>query len=99
MKNLFPRQKTLYSYKAVDALIDELVPQGWEWISFSEGTLGRGDGVLLSPDDRHYSFEYREVYLNEWSSAHTIRRFSKVSARIQAEIDRVMWAEEEADVA
>ena len=79
--------KKLYSYKAIEQFYNEkLAPLGYEWFQLREGTLGIGDAVLISPDEKHYNFVVREVYLNEWSSAHTIRRCSKISKALEREM-------------
>lgn len=82
--------QSLYTYQAVEDLISRLTEQGYEHIVLSEGTLAMGDGVLLAPSENLYNFVYREIYLNEWSSAQTIRRFTTISKKLQAEIDRAM---------
>ena len=77
----------LYSYRAVEDFYNErLAPLGYEWLQIREGTLGIGDVLFVSPDEQHYHFVVREVYLNEWSSAQTIRRTAKISKAIQREI-------------
>lgn len=81
--------KKLYSYKAVDELRDRLRDElGYTSIQLREGVLGSGDFLCIAPDDKHYHFLIREVYLNEWSSAHTIRRLSKISKALQNEIEK-----------
>lgn len=85
--------KNLYSYKAVDELRERLRNEhGYTSIQLREGVLGSGDFLCFAPDEQHYHFLVREVYLNEWSSAHTIRRVSKISKALQAEIDTVIRA-------
>lgn len=81
--------KSYYSYEAVDEFISRLYESGYETIQLNEGTLGSGDWVLIAPNDNQYNFVIREVALNEWSSGHTIRRCSKISKKLQAEIDRL----------
>lgn len=77
----------LYSCKAVQETIDTLTGKGWDMLQLDEGGVGYGHIVLLAPDDQHYNFEITEVYLNCWSSGHTIRRFAKASKRIEKDID------------
>lgn len=80
----------VYTSNSVDNFISEMEEKGWEAIHLSEGVLTSGDWALLSPDDKHYNFVIREKYLNEWSSGQTVRKCAKVSAALQAEIDRAM---------
>ncbi len=86
---------TLYSYTQVDEFAQRLCERGWEYVQLLEGCLGSGDFVLIAPDDKHYNFVIREVYLNEWSSAQTIRRAAKISKRLQKEIDDAEKRQEE----
>lgn len=77
----------LYGYDVIERFYNEqLAPLGYEWFQLRDGTLGLGDVVFISPDDKHYHFVVREVYLNEWSSAHTIRRTAKISKALEREM-------------
>ena len=76
-----------FSLKDVDTLINECFDQGYGMETCYEGTLGYGKIVLIAPDDKHWNFIIQEVYLNCWSSAHTIRRTRKISNKIWNEID------------
>lgn len=79
--------RKLYSYKAIAEFYNEkLAPLGYEWFQLREGVLGIGDVVLIAPDEKHYNFVVREVYLNEWSSAQTIRRCAKISKALKHEM-------------
>ena len=81
-------RKNLYTFRAVDDLRDRLVNEyGYNTIQLHEGVLGSGSFVCLAPDDKHYNFVVREVYINEWSSGHTVRRCAKISKKLQSEID------------
>jgi len=81
--------RNLYTYQAVDDLRDRLRNEfGYTSIQLREGVLGSGDFLCIAPDEKHYHFLVREVYVNEWSSAHTVRRLSKISKNLQAEIER-----------
>ena len=79
--------ETVYSVSAASRAIEQLLDQGYELIQLREGVLGIGDCVLLSHDASKYSFIFREKYLNEWSSGQIVRRFSKISKKLQEEID------------
>ena len=72
----------MYSSSTVDKMIGFLADHGYDIITVEEGTLGHGHLICLAPDDKHYNVEVKEVALNCWSSAHTVRNFDKISARI-----------------
>lgn len=84
--------KNLYSYKEVDKFIEKL-PKHYTIIKI-DGTLVDGY-ICLSNSEYYWNFEFREVYLNEWSSALSMRRFGKVSKRMQKTIDRVLESNEQ----
>ena len=73
----------LYSTSAISKALDFLANHGYDIITVTEGTLGYGHIIALAPDDNHYNVEIQEKYLNEWSSGHTVRNFSKISPRIE----------------
>ena len=85
--------ETVYSVSAASRAIEQLLDQGYELIQLREGILGVGDCVLLSHDASKYNFIFHEKYLNEWSSGQTVRRFSKISKKLQEEIDASESAE------
>ena len=87
--------KNIYTIGSVEKMVNDLLGKGWELVQLREGTLGLGDLVLIAPDDKHYNFVIREVALNEWCSAQTMRRCAKISARLQAEIDAARDREDE----
>lgn len=77
----------LYSCMTVENLLQSAVDNDYEIIEINEGSLGYGHMLLLSHRDGWCNVEITEKYLNEWSSAHTIRKFTKISKRIQKLID------------
>lgn len=81
---MFPkiRQPRLYGYDAIARLINDCIDAGYEYLEVSEGVLGTGHVILLAPDGVS-GFEIQERALNEWSSAHTVRRFSRLSRRLE----------------
>ena len=87
--------KTLYAVSATQEFIHEMIDKhGYGCIQLREGGVGLGDIVLRAPDEKHYNFLIREVYLNEWSSAQTISRRAKISKALQKEIDAAEAEEE-----
>ena len=80
------RQRKLYTSTAIDELITKALANNYELVQIEEGTIGHGFCVLLAPDEKHYNFVIREVYINCWTSAHTVRRCRKISAALQKQI-------------
>ena len=85
---------TLYGVGEIEKLIDSAIEKGYELIRLRDGVLGCGDLVLLAPDG-WWNVVVREVYINCWSSGHTVRRCRKISKRLQAEIDAALLADAE----
>ena len=79
----------VYTLSVAEALIQRCVDLGYELIEVEEGTLGLGHIILLSHDDDYMNVEITETYLGPWSSGHKIRKFSKISKRIQKLIEEV----------
>lgn len=84
------RPVKLYSCAVIEELIRKCVEFGYEYIQISEGTLGCGDWVLISPDNSHWNYVGREIYLNCWSSGNTLRRCREISKSLQKEIDEAL---------
>ena len=78
-----------YGLKTVEDLLQRCADIGYEIIEVEEGSLGYGHMILLSPNDDYMNVEIQERYKNEWSSWHYIRKFRKVSKRIQKLIEGV----------
>lgn len=77
----------LYSCMVVENLMQQAMDLDYEIIEIEEGSLGYGHMILLSNREGWDNVEIQERYLNEWSSAHAIRKFHKISKRIQKLID------------
>lgn len=76
------RQPRLYGYDTIARFINDCIDAGYEYLEVSEGVLGAGHVLMLAPDG-HSGYEIRERVLNEWSSAHTVRHFTKISRRLE----------------
>lgn len=85
----------LYSCKAVESFLSDLAACNYEIITLREGVLGCGDMVAIAPCKAASNFVIREVYLNPWSSAHTIQRRAKISKALWKEIDAAQSALDE----
>jgi len=64
-----------YSVKAVDNLISRYIDKGGEVTEIEEGVLGHGHLVLHGAGLK--TTVVKEVYLNEWSSAHKVRTYNE----------------------
>ena len=68
---------TYYDLKDCESLIDEMLEKGCEVNTIEEGCLGLGK-VVIDGGDKFYSFVITEVYLNDSSSTHKMRRYRKL---------------------
>ena len=69
---------THYTLKTCQDLIDRYVNEyNGECTTLEEGCLGLG-AVLLHNAEGKKSIIIKEVYLNDWSSTHTIRKYNKL---------------------
>ena len=87
IREMFPREQTLYTSTSVDKLIADYTEAGGQVLQMREGTLGCGDVLLYDEAGKLYTFVIREVYINEWSSGHTVRKYRKIPAKYQAIVD------------
>lgn len=87
IREMFPREQTLYTSTSVDKLIADYMEAGGQMLQMQEGTLGCGDVLLYDEAGKLYTFVIREVYINEWSSGHTVRKYRKIPAKYQALVD------------
>lgn len=87
IREMFPREQTLYTSTSVDKLIADYMKAGGQMLQMQEGTLGCGDVLLYDEAGKLYTFVIREVYINEWSSGHTVRKYRKIPAKYQALVD------------
>ena len=95
------RGTTYYSCNAIAGIIAQAQSYDYKIITVREGVLGYGHMILLAPEDmRNYmmNVEIREQYVNEWSSAHRVRKFKKMSKRIQELIDKAEGGDDYAEV-
>jgi hypothetical protein len=68
----------IYGLSACDSLIDRYVNEyKGEATTIREGVLGLGE-LLLHNAKGKKSIVIKEVYLNDWSSGHTIKKYNKL---------------------
>jgi hypothetical protein len=72
---------TTYTNKVVQDLINKYVDRDGEVIEVIEGCLGYGTTICSA-----YGCKYaviQEVFLNSWSSTHTIRMYNKLPKKYE----------------
>lgn len=93
--------KNLYSCKAVAELIDDYINRGGEVAYIEEGVLGYGTTLLYDlREPVHLKFVViKEVYLNEWSSAYSIRQYNRIPQKYNKMLDEYWEKKEQEDIA
>lgn len=77
----------LYTSSAVQELADKYAQVGGEVFEVEEGTLGWGLTVMMA--DGYKTAIVKEVPLNAWSSAHTVRMYNKTPKKYLEAIERI----------
>lgn len=65
----------LHSCSAITELIDRYLEKGGEVLQVEEGVLGHG--FLILHGNGLKTAIIREVYINEWTSKHSLRMYNK----------------------
>ena len=79
--------KNLYTLESINKLISDCVENhGYTIAQIRDGSLGYGKLVLIAPEG-YWNFVIEEIYLNPWSSGHSVRKCREISKRLQAEIE------------
>lgn len=78
------KKQTLYSFRDIDNLIERYIKAGGEAVQTEEGTLGSGNWILFDYAGNLKNFIIKEVYVNCWTSAHTIRGYKKLPKKYEA---------------
>lgn len=84
------RRSDLYSLKVVDKLFAKYTEQGGVITTLEEGVLGYG--LTVCHGDGLKTAVVREVALNEWSSAHSIRFYNRMPKKYEKLINKQMEA-------
>lgn len=84
---------TLYALEAVEQTINNWIEAGGEISTVEEGVLGWG--LTICHGEGLRTAIIKEVPLNEWSSAHTIRIYNKMPKKYQAMLDNLENQEDE----
>lgn len=88
-------KRRYYNYSDLEDFIAKLErEQNYTCVQTWEGSLGIGNWILVSPDDRHYSFIIREEYLNEWNSIHSMMKCRVLPDRYKKELENYYLSKE-----
>ena len=69
--------KSIYTCTAIKNLIQEYTRlPDYEIVQMTEGGCGYGDLILAAPGYKYVIIH--EIFLNEWSSGHTIRMYNRL---------------------
>lgn len=92
-------KKLYYKYSNLEDFIAKLErEQKYTCVQTWEGSLGIGNWILISPDDRHYNFIIREEYLNSNRSIHSMMKCSVLPDRYKKELENYYLSEESEEV-
>ena len=78
-------KQALYSCAAVETLIRHYIDHNGDVLTIDDGCLGYGLTILTG-----YKLKtavIKEVYINQWQSAHKIRLYNKLPAKYVTMID------------
>lgn len=76
----------LYGCNAIGDLINRYTRQGGEVATIEEGCLGYGFLILYGEGLK--TIVIKEKYLNDWSSAHTVRAYNKTPNKYKELIEQ-----------
>ena len=86
---IFKKEQKKYSWRDVDNLVKRYTDEGGQVIQLSEGVLQSGNWVLYDPKGRLYAFIIKEIYVNCWTSAQTIRRYNKLPKKYERIVNTI----------
>ena len=78
----------MYTLKAVEELTQRYLHLGGEVETLEEGTLGLGTVLLYGAPGKKV-IVIKEVYLNHWSSGHTVRMYNKIPKKYEKALEMV----------
>ena len=67
-----------YTLKAVENLIQRYLENGGSMEELKPGSIGYGVTILYDAAENLKTFIIKEVYLNEWSSGHTVIGYNRM---------------------
>lgn len=87
-----PNKKKLYDCDYIAHLISQYSEKGGEVITIDEGCLGYGFMIMFGEGLK--TTIVKEVYINEWSSGHTVRMYNKTPKKYEQMITAFYESEE-----
>ena len=78
---------TLYSYRDAEKLMNRYIDQGGDIHILDEGSLVYG--LVICEGEGLKTAVIREVYLNPWSSAQSIRLYNKTPKKYEKMIEEI----------
>lgn len=78
----------IYNLSAVEKFVNLYIEKGGEMITIIEGSLGYGTALLTGADGLRHSI-IKEIFLNEWSSGHTVRQYKKIPKKYLKILDNL----------
>lgn len=67
-----------YSLQAIEKLMADYIDLGGIVYEVGDNGVGLGTVILYNNETKYCNYIVKEIYLNEWSSTHTVRRYSKL---------------------
>lgn len=86
LKTAFKKSQQLYGCSYVENLMQQYVDKGGEICTIVEGCLGYG--LTICHGEGLKTAVIKEIYLNEWSSAHSIRMYNKCPKKYAEILDK-----------
>lgn len=68
----------------IDEFIQKYIKAGGDAYQTEEGTLGSGNWILFDYTGKLKNFIIKEVYVNCWTSAHTIHSYRELPEKYKA---------------
>lgn len=87
-----PNKKKLYDCDYIAHLISQYSEKGGEVITIEEGTLGYGFMIMFGEGLK--TTIVKEIYVNAWSSGHTVRMYNKMPKKYEQIITAFYESEE-----
>ncbi|MGZ2609441.1 hypothetical protein [uncultured Bacteroides sp.] len=68
----------LYAYTSIDEFIIRYIKKGGQAYCIDEGVLASGDWILFDAKGKLKSYIIKEVYISDYSSGQSLRRYRKL---------------------
>lgn len=76
------------SLQYCESLISNAAINGCEVTTIEEGCLGLGK-VVIDGGEEYYSYVITEVFLNEWSSGHKVRKYKNLPKKYKKSLETI----------